>query len=145
MFYNFSILTHVGECDNLIKQANLDKGALMVRKNALENQLVRIQMGSSDVPSAIEFTKAQIEQHETFIPNMEPGNERNNAELALLRLKLRLTNLERRAREVSPEAQLKVSQDVARLDAQIKALDAFIDGVEERRGELETNLGRRAA
>ena len=139
MFYNTTRLTSAEDCATLLKQANFEKNDLMMRMRSLENQQDRSQDGGLDAETAIDFVKSQIESHEEHIPLLGLGADRSTAEVALLRLKMRLKTLERRAEDQSPTAVMTTGLELAQLDAQATTLDLFINAVTARLNELQGN------
>jgi hypothetical protein len=144
MIYNVNALNSAADCDTLIAQVNLEKGNMMLKKNALEQEQANLGPGGNDIPTAIAFVNAQIEQHENFIPGMPAGNEKTAAETSLLRLKLRLSLLQKRASEYGVFAQLDRSFDIAKYEAQISEAGNFIQALEERKAQIEQQANNAA-
>ena len=136
MFYDVSLLSSAADCETLIQQVELERGGFLLRKNALTQQLAVIDNGSDQIPAAIGVTTAQIAALETHLPNMAEGTEKQATELQLLRLRLRLSNLERRAADFGVFNRIDTGYDIAKFDAQIAAADAFIEALTARMNEL---------
>ena len=136
MFYDVSLLSSAADCENLIQEVDLERGELKLRKNALMKQLAAIGKGSDQIPSAIGVAVAQIEVLEKHIPTMPDGSEKKATDLQLLRLRLRLSNLERRAEDYDVFNRVETGYEIAKFDAQIAAADAFIEALTARMNEL---------
>lgn len=138
MFYKTTLLNSTDECATLLKQANFEKNDIQLRMRLIEQQRDRSVTNNFDAQGAVDFVIAQIESHEAHIPQMAEGNERSTAEMNLLRLKVRLKNLERRAEDQSPVAQLMGKLEVAQLDAQLTVVESLIEAVTQRQAEINS-------
>jgi hypothetical protein len=139
MFYNTTQLTSTDECANLLKQANFEKSDILFRMHAIEQQQVRSQEANFNPEHAIAFVKAQISSHEEHIPKLAAGTERSTAEMALLRLKMRLSTLERRAEDQTEVAQATKDLEIAQLEARATVVDQFIAAINTRVAELQAS------
>jgi hypothetical protein len=139
MFYNTTQLTSTEECANLLKQANFEKNDILFRMHAIEQQQVRSQEANFNPERDIAFVKAQISSHEEHIPKLAAGTERSTAEMALLRLKMRLSTLERRAEDQTEVAQATKDLEIAQLEARATVVDQFIAAINTRVAELQAS------
>ena len=139
MDYQVSSLNDAGTVDSIISQTVLERSSMQIKMAGIQTDLSTYSTTSDDIPSAIAYVSAEIENAEENLPNLPEGDFRTKMETALLRNKLKLNLLEKKAEEYSAFAQLDRQFEVAKLTGQIDESDQYLAQLTLRRDELLAN------
>lgn len=136
MVYPINLLNSTAECDNLLREVTVEKGRISLRLESMKHD--RFAGGSADQDPRLEreFCIDQIATHQAHLADMPEGPARAEKEMSLLRWQMRQKTLERQIRNTGPTAQNMDVLEIARLEAEISVIDAFIAQVNTHRDQL---------
>jgi len=136
MEYNFTLLSTKEDCDTMISIASKNKEDLEYKKITLDHKK-KVATGSAvEIETELSATNAQIAVLETVIASLPEGEIKKDNISKKTKLEFKRFTLLERKESYGVLSLLETEVDIGCIDKDIEELDAFIAGVNDRKGNL---------
>jgi hypothetical protein len=136
MPYSTSKLKTNAECDSAIALATERKSDLLFKQSALTRDLTGQEKSVETINAMLVAIKAQITGFTAAIETMSDGEAKRDLQSKLRRLNDQKENLEERLTKSGVASYLETELDSELSKKQVTEIEAFIDAINTRKGEL---------
>jgi predicted nucleic acid-binding Zn-ribbon protein len=141
MGYTISVLTTVADCDMVMLEATSEKNTLTIRRIAQDSRITSRATEASLIPSQLATVVTQIAFKQSQLAAATTEMEQRELQIELNTLNSRKLRFENRLDAFEGIEQLDKQLEVAKIEAEIAVLDAYLTAIESRKADIIASSG----